>query len=202
MQLGAEIRACLDDGGSCGGREPVLRPAQVNELNVETGGAIAENRGDRGQAIADIDGRGHCGLAGPDALAVMLVGGRGIVVMPRFLHRPRRLLRARVCRVHRQPGKAGRSEEQHEGCEPGTKTAEGHKVNLVTWRGGEKDSTGLQGLRVTGPLCNLATLQPCNFVTFEADRAGFEPARGLRPPHAFQACALSHSATRPNAETI
>ena len=174
---------------------------------MESGGSIAENRGNGGPPIADVNVRDRRALTGPDALAVMLVGRRGIVVVPRLLHRPWRLFRARVCRVHRQPGKAGRSEKQHEGCEPGTEKAESHKVNLVTWRGGEKDSTttsagrcrdgkGGSGLRH----CRPATLAA--FGTLQADRAGFEPARGLRPPHAFQACALSHSATRPNAPAI
>ena len=35
-----------------------------------------------------------------------------------------------------------------------------------------------------------------------AERGGFEPPVGYKPTHAFQACALNHSATSPPLESI
>jgi hypothetical protein len=124
-----------------------LRPTQINELKMEGGGAIAEDRSEGGESVVDIDRSGDSCLTGPDALAGVLLGRRGIVMVPGFLNGPRRLLRARMGRVHHQPGNAGGGEEQHQGRESGTEKAESHQVNLVTWRGGEKDSK--QGYRVT-----------------------------------------------------
>ena len=38
---------------------------------------------------------------------------------------------------------------------------------------------------------------PLKTIFLVAERAGFEPAKGVAPLHAFQACAFNHSATSP-----
>ena len=41
------------------------------------------------------------------------------------------------------------------------------------------------------------TAQMGGFLSVLAERAGFEPAVGYYPTHAFQACDLNHSSTSP-----
>gem|GEM_PF-5503607 len=40
-------------------------------------------------------------------------------------------------------------------------------------------------------------MQLIDFIVYLAERAGFEPALGYHPKHAFQACDLNHSSTSP-----
>ena len=141
------IAPASDDGRSCGWREPVERPVRAEELVKKGDWPKDDDRSEDGKAIANIDGGGNRGLTGADTLAIVLLGRGLIVVVPGFLDRPRRLLRAGMGRVHRPPGQGRRGEQQHQGCQAGPEGAENHSVNLVTWRGGGKDST--QGYRVT-----------------------------------------------------
>lgn len=65
-------------------------------------------------------------MTGADTLAVVVLRGRLVVMVSPILDRPRRLLRARMCRVQRQPGKAGGGEKQQQRCQAGAEAEETH----------------------------------------------------------------------------
>ena len=105
----------------------------------------------------------------------MVAGPMPRAVLVRYLgarlDRPGSFFRARMCGVHRQPGDTGTGQEQHKGRESGAPERQAH--------GGEDSYVDRGGKG------------------FRNGQGGIRTREGLAPPHAFQACALSHSATRP-----
>lgn len=152
------IAPASDGRGCCGRGEPVQRPARSEQLEMEADRSEDDDGGNGGEPTSRGNGCGNRSLAGADTLAIVMLRRWLTVMVPRILHRPGGLIRTGMGRVHRQPGDAGRGEEQHQGCKTGPERAEDHRGESSYERPGGK------GFRVG---------------RWETDRAGFEPARGL-----------------------